>query len=101
MKPGTYGTEAPAFDDTPHQMSGPVWTVVICAAILAGCATPTATIPVAISCIKGDPPAKPETTDEAAILAMDDYAATLTVWTERLLLKAYGEKADAVIQACR
>ncbi len=75
---------------------------LICCIALAGCAqAPTANIPVGVSCIKGDPPAKPATTDEAALLALDDYAATLTTWTERLTLKAYAEKADAVIQACR
>lgn len=74
--------------------------------LLAGCATDPAIpkvtqIPVPVSCIKGEPPAKPATTDEKALLAMDDYAATLTTWTERLLLKAYAEKAEAVILACR
>jgi len=69
-----------------------------CAAVMAGCATgPQA---VSVSCVK-EAPEKPATQDEAAIRAMDDYAATLTTWTERLTLKAYAEKADAVIQACR
>ena len=77
--------------------------ILCCVAILSGCATtaPTANIPVSVSCVKGEPPAKPATTDEAAIKAMDDFAATLTTWNERLTLKAYAEKADAVIQACR
>ena len=73
--------------------------------LLAGCATtatvPTETkIPVAVSCVK-NAPQKPATTDEKALMAMDDYAATLTTWTERLLLKSYAEKAEAVIIACR
>lgn len=73
-----------------------------CIAILAGCATgPTATVPVAISCIRGTPPTVPQTATEAEIIAMSDYAATLTTYTERLLLKAYSAKADAVIQACK
>lgn len=65
---------------------------------LAGCATVPQS--VSVSCVK-EAPEKPVTTDETAIRSMDDYAATITVWTERLLLKAYAEKADAVIQACR
>ena len=74
---------------------------VILALLLTGCATaPTARIPVAVSCVK-EAPTKPATTDEADIKTMDDFAATLTVWTERLTLKAYAEKAEAVIQACR
>ncbi len=80
--------------------------IICCAAILAGCQTspsiPTVTkVPVAVSCLKDKPPEKPATQDEAAILAMTDYAATLTAWTERLLLKAYAEKADALLQACK
>ena len=74
--------------------------ILCCAAILAGCETTGAKIPVAVSCVK-EAPAKPETQPEAAILAMPDYAATLTVWTERLLLKAYSEKAEAVINGCQ
>ena len=80
-------------------------TILLCTALIAGCASqpqvPTVTkVPVPVPCIK-EAPEKPATTDEKALLAMDDYAATLTTWTERLLLKAYSEKADAVIQACR
>jgi hypothetical protein len=48
-----------------------------------------------------DAPEKPTTVAEAEILRMDDYAATLTAWTERLALKSYAEKAEAVIAACR
>ena len=32
---------------------------------------------------------------------MSDYAATLQTYTERLELKAYAAKADALLQACR
>ena len=72
-----------------------------CAAILSGCATaPTASIPVPVSCVK-EAPAVPVVATEAEILAMTEYAATLTTWTERLLLKAYAAKAEAVIDACR
>ena len=75
--------------------------ILCCAAILAGCATPDAAkVPILVSCVK-EAPAKPATASEAEILAMSEYAATLVTWTERLTLKAYAEKADAVIQACR
>ena len=79
--------------------------ILCCAAILAGCQSspsiPTVTkVPVPVSCLKEAPPAKPETADEKALLAMTDYAATLTTWTERLTLKAYAEKADALLQSC-
>lgn len=72
--------------------------------LLAGCssnpAIPEVTkVPVVVSCVK-NAPAKPATASEREILAMDDYAGTLTVWTERLLLKAYAEKTEAVIMAC-
>ena len=76
--------------------------ILCCVAILAGCAAgPEARPVVAVSCIRGEPPAVPQTATEGEIIAMSEYAATLTVWTERLMLKAYAAKAEAVIQACR
>ena len=70
-------------------------------AVVSGCATLDARVAVPVSCLKSDPPAMPQTASEAEILAMSDYAATLTVYTERLTLKAYSAKADALLQACR
>lgn len=65
---------------------------------LSGCATtPSA---VSVSCVR-EAPEKPQTTDEADILKMDEYQATIVTWTERLLLKAYSEKAEAIITVCR
>ena len=80
-------------------------TALLACLLLAGCpSNPTVPdkvlVPVIKSCVK-EAPKKPATTDEKVLLAMDDYAATLSTWTERLLLKAYAEKADAVIQACK
>lgn len=72
---------------------------LLIAMLLAGCAIEPK-MPIAVSCVK-QVPVVPQTTDETALKAMDDYAATLTTWTERLLLKAYSLKADAVIQACK
>ena len=69
-------------------------------AYLTGCATLDAKVAIPVSCIK-DAPAVPQTASEAEILAMSEYAATLTTWTERLELKAYAAKAEAVISACR
>lgn len=74
--------------------------LAFCAA-LSGCASDPAKIGIPVSCLKSDPPAMPITTDEAALLAMDDYQATLLTFTERLSLKAYSIKADALLQACR
>lgn len=69
--------------------------------LLAGCATgPKADIPIATSCVK-QAPEKPATKSEPELLAMTEYAATITVWSERLLLKGYAEKAEAVISACK
>jgi hypothetical protein len=71
--------------------------------MLSGCASLPAflKIPVPVPCLKGDPPAKPVTMDEAAILKLDEYAATITVYYERLALKGYAEKAESVISACK
>lgn len=83
-----------------YQLSYVPHSIVILA-LLSGCASfPTGNIPVSQSCVK-EAPVKPATLSEKEIIAMPDYAATLTVWTERLLLKGYAEKADAVIQACK
>lgn len=73
--------------------------------ILTGCASApeipkVVQVPVPVSCVK-EAPAKPLTMDEKVILDMDEYSATITTWTERLLLKAYAEKAEALISACR
>ena len=69
-------------------------------AFVSGCATLDAKVAIPVSCIK-DAPAVPQPATEAEILAMSEYAGTLTTWTERLELKAYAAKADAIIQACR
>lgn len=68
--------------------------------MLTGCVTTGTNIPIAVSCVK-EAPAVPVVATEAEILAMTEYAATLTTWTERLLLKAYAAKAEAVIAACQ
>mgnify|MGYP001607790416 CR=1 FL=1 len=75
--------------------------ILCCVAILSGCATLDAKVAIPVSCLKSEPPAMPQTATEAEIIAMSDYAATLTVYTERLLLKAWSAKADALLQACR
>ena len=85
-------------------MGGDTKAALVCL-LLSGCVLgPTVPavvqVPVPVSCVK-EAPQKPETRAEAEILAMDDFAATLTTWTERLLLKAYAAKAEAVIAGCR
>lgn len=80
--------------------------ILCCAAILAGCKTnpviPTVTlVPTPVSCLSSPPPEKPHTVPEAEILAMSDYSATLVTYTERLLLKVYAEKAEALLSACK
>jgi len=82
----------------------PVHVAILCIT-LTGCpSAPTVPdkvlVPVIRPCVT-NPPQKPATTDEKALLAMDEYAATITTWTERLLLKGYAEKADAALQSCR
>lgn len=80
-------------------------TVLATCLLSAGCVTdpaiPTVVkIPVIQPCIK-EAPEKPQTIAEADILKMDEFQATMVVWVERLLLKAFAEKADAIISACR
>ena len=73
--------------------------------LLAGCSSApqvpaVVKVPVPVACVK-DAPMKPLTMDESVILKMDDYAATIQVWTERLLLKGYADRAEALLEACR
>ena len=73
--------------------------------LLAGCATTGAVpekvlVPVPVPCVKSAP-LKPFTMEESALLGMDDYSATITAWTERLLLKSYADRAEALLIACR
>jgi len=80
-----------------------LWLIGI---ILIGCTSaPTVPervlVPTPVPCLSAPPPAPPETRSEAEILSMDDYAATMQAWIERLSLKAYAAKADALLQACR
>jgi uncharacterized lipoprotein YajG len=78
---------------------------IVAILMLAGCSTAPklperVLVPVAVSCVK-DAPAVPTLRSEAEILAMDEYQSTIVVWVERLILRAYSEKADALLQACR
>ena len=74
--------------------------------MLAGCSTAPklperVLVPVATSCLSAPPPEVPTLRSEAEILAMDDYAATLVTWAERLELRAWAEKAEALLLGCR
>ena len=75
--------------------------ILCCAALISGCATLDARVAVPVSCLSSDPPAMPQTTDEAALLRLDEYQATLLIWTERLELKAFSLKASSLLQACK
>ena len=80
--------------------------ILLCCVAISGCATghtvpAVVKVPVAVPCLPAELPAKPETRTETEILAMDDFAATLTTWTERLELRAWAEKASALLSACR
>lgn len=80
--------------------------VALCCLWLTGCATgPTVPsvvrVPVPVSCLKAPPPDLPQTHSEAEIFKMTEYEATVIVWIERLQLRAYSEKAEALLLACR
>ena len=82
------------------RLCAPLSAWLIGSAILSGCATLDAKVAIPVSCIK-DAPAMPQTASEAEILAMDEFRATITIWSERLELRAYAAKASAVIEACK
>ena len=58
-------------------------------------------VPTPVSCLSAPPPAVPETRTEAEILALSDYAATYVTYYERLALRAYAEKASALLSGCK
>ncbi len=58
-------------------------------------------VPVPVPCLQADAmPAKPDTLSEVEILALDDYRATLTTWAQMLKLRAYAERASALLTGC-
>ena len=79
---------------------------LLLAAIGTGCSTAPklpelVLVPTPVACLSAPPPEVPPLRSEAEILAMDDYAATLVTYAERLELRAWAEKAEALLLACR
>lgn len=75
-------------------------------ALLSGCSSlpelpKTTSVPVAVSCIPKLAPSLPAVKSKAELAALADEALVLTIAAERNDLLAYGQKADAVIKACR
>ena len=82
-----------------------VWLVVVNVGLVGCQSAPKlperVLVPTPVSCLSAPPPEVPALTAESALLAMDEYAATLTVWAERLELRAGAAKAEALLLACR
>lgn len=83
------------------------WLIVLI--LLAGCAgTPTVVsipepvtvkIPVPVSCVSAMP-AKPATTTDQELAAMNDYALVLALRREVLTLRGYLAELEAVLTGC-
>lgn len=73
--------------------------------VASGCATepslPSASIPVAVSCVPQDAPTFPPLRSNAELKALDDRRIVLALAEERLSLLGYSKRAEAVINACR
>ena len=71
--------------------------------LLSGClaTTPTAQVPVAVSCVPANAPTLPAVTDNAALAKLDDRKLVLVIAAERNDLLSYGVAASMVIEACR
>lgn len=82
-------------------------TAALACCIATGCASTlpeVVRVPVAVSCIQGMVPEKPQTMTHAALLQMaaeDQYGATLQVFVDWLALKSYAERAEALLQGCK
>ena len=77
---------------------------LVCCAAISGCSATlpeVVRVPIVQSCLTAPYLEKPVTSSEGEIKAMQDYEATLTVYSEWLTLKSYSEKADALLSACR
>jgi len=70
---------------------------------LAGCATPapeTVRVPVPTPCVSAAP-ARPTTTTDAQLGALDDYAFVLSLALDRRALLGYAAELEALVEACR
>lgn len=76
---------------------------------LTGCATapdvitkPPASIdvPVAVSCLPADRPARPATFTDRELAALDDYKLVLGLRRDTLHLRAYARELEALLKAC-
>ena len=72
--------------------------------VLAGCQTPAdrlvrVEVPVPVPCLSSLP-ARPETTDDQALKAMDDYNAVLTMRRDTLVLRAHVDVLESLLAPC-
>ena len=82
-----------------------VWLVVVNVGLVGCQSAPKlperVLVPTPVSCLSAPPPEVPALTDESALLTMSEYEATIRTWLERLDLRAYAEKAAALLLACK
>lgn len=79
-------------------------SLLLLAALVSGCAADPAVpriirVPVPVPC-SATVPDQPTYADDAAILAMPEYTATLAVWIERRAAIDDAAKVRALLQGC-
>ena len=77
--------------------------------LLSACATPPEVItkpppsidvPVAVSCLPAERPARPATFSDRELAALDDYKLVLGLRRDALQLRTYTRELEALLKAC-
>lgn len=78
--------------------------------LLSGCATapevvtrppPSIDVPVAVSCLPAERPARPATFTDRELAQLDDYKLVLGMRRDTLQLRAYTAELEALLKACQ
>ena len=73
-------------------------------AVFSGCAAtsqPTASVPVAVSCLPPVVPAVPATLTDSQLASLSDFEFVLRIAAERLDWISYGRQAESLLAACK
>ena len=85
-------------------------TSLFAALLLTACATPpevitkpppSVDVPVAVSCLPADRPARPATFTDRELAQLDDYKLVLGLRRDTLHLRAYPAELEALLKACQ
>ena len=73
-------------------------------AVFSGCAAtsqPTASVPVAVSCLPPEVPAVPATLADSQLASLSDFEFVLRIAAERLELLSWSRQIVPILEACK